>query len=268
MAASPELPPSPPRPWTDEEKHALRQCLLTLADRYNASEVLKTDLVRELIPRLIARSGTRRYEKWRDHQRKVEAESGYDAWLEQVVVGYLRYRPLLQNGQETANGTVPVVRPLIEGMVDRYCRQISFVPDAQLRDDFVNEVVLSLVERYCYDTELEEWLWHTTRNHIRRAARCWRRQKETPLGENLPGQESDRPEWTATFADILACIHRVKNRRHRIILLLMLLYRFDTIQLAVFFGVPIDLMYTWCSQARRSLRRCMNSPQRREVRNA
>ncbi|MCS7038909.1 MAG: hypothetical protein NZP34_04840 [Caldilineales bacterium] len=240
----------------------LTQCLLTLADRHNVPEDLRAALVRELVPRLIAPSGIRRYKRWRrQHTTEANTEPDYCAWLEQVVAGYLRYRPTLQNGRETADGVVPDVTTLIGAMVDRYCRKINFVPDAELRRDFVHEIVLSLLESYLYDTELEAWLRNTTRNHIRRAARRWRRRKETPLGEHVAGFDTAQLEWTTTFADILTGIRRIKNRRHRVILLLILLYRLDAVQLAAFFGVPIDTMYTWCSQARDDLRRCMNAPQ-------
>jgi DNA-directed RNA polymerase specialized sigma24 family protein len=262
MAALPVLPPSSPRPWTDEERHALTECLYTLSHQHHASEVHIADLIRELIPRLIAPSGVRRYKEWRRHQEKAHTPSDYYTWLERIVEGYLRYRPMLQNGTETAEGTVPVVKAMIEGMVNRYCRQINFVLDGESRRDLVNDILLSLFEGYFYDTELEAWLQKTTRNHVHLAVRSRRRGRELALGENIPDSERERLEWVTTFADILAGIRRVRNRRYRVILLLILLYRFDNIQLATFFGVSIDVIYTWCSQARRALRQCMSESSR------
>jgi DNA-directed RNA polymerase specialized sigma24 family protein len=256
MAALPALPPSPSRPWTEEEKHALSRYLQSLAHQHAASEALVADLLRELVPRLIAPSGIRRYRNWRDHQ-KAPGDSGYCAWLERIVEGYIRYRPLLYNSLETANGTVPILVSQIETMVNRYCHQINFVPDAERRRDFVGEILLSLVQSYFYDTELEDWLWKTTRNHVRLAIRRWRRFRESSLDEHLELADADHLAALATREDILAGIRRIKNRRYRVILLLMLLYRLDNIQLAAFFGVPVDVVYTWCANARQALRRSM-----------
>jgi|GEM_PF-4626865 len=256
MAALPALPPSPPRPWTEEEKDALSRYLQTLANQHAASETIVADLIRELVPRLIAPSGMRRYRNWRDHQ-KAPADSSYSAWLERIVEGYLRYRPLLQNGLLTANGTVPMLVSQIETMVNRYCHQINFVPDAERRRDFVGEILLSVVQSYFYDTELEDWLWKTTRNHIRLAIRRWRRLPQVSLDDHLELTDADQLAVLVTREAILAGIRRIKNRRYRVILLLILLYRLDHIQLAAFFGVPVDLIYTWCANARQALRRYM-----------
>ncbi len=256
MAALPALPPSPSRPWTEEEKDALSRYLQTLANQHAASEAIVADLIRELVPRLVAPSGMRRYKNWQ-RQQKASGDSSYSAWLERIVEGYLRYRPLLQNGLKMENGTVPILVNQIEAMVDRYCHQINFVPDAERRRDFVGEILLSIVQSYFYDTELEDWLWKTTRNRVRLAIRHWRRLPEVTLDDYLELADADQLAGLVTREDILAGIRRIKNRRYRVILLLMLIYRLDNVQLAAFFGVPVDLIYTWCASARQALRRYM-----------